>query len=153
MTIDDLFGRHGAVALDSDVLIYTLEGAEPFGVLGRTIIDGIESGQVDATIASIALTEVLAGPAIAHDDVLFEVLDEALWSIAGLTVVPMDRRIAVTAARLRGNGHGIADAIHLATALLAEATCFITNDRRIRDQPGIEVIYLSDITAEPIEDV
>lgn len=39
------------------------------------------------------------------------------------------------------------DAIHLATARAAGATALVTNDRRIRSVPRLEVIYLDDIAA------
>lgn len=146
MTIDDLFARHGAIALDSNVLIYTVDATMPQGIVAEAIVNGIEAGRADASIASVALTEVLAGPAAAGDTEAFDRLDGDLGSIQGLTVVPMDRRIAVEAARARGHGHGLADAIHLATAKHSEATCFVTNDRRIRGIPGVEVILLSDLT-------
>jgi len=49
----------------------------------------------------------------------------------------------VEAAILRGSTPlSTADAIHLATARLAGATAFVTNDRRIRSTPGLEVLYL-----------
>jgi predicted nucleic acid-binding protein len=146
VTIDELFARHGAIALDSNVLICMLEGVRPQGVVARAIIDGVEAGRVDATTASVTLTEVLARSAAAGDSEAFERLDGDLWSIGGLTVIPMDRRIAIEAAWARGQGHGLADAIHLATARLSDATCFVTNDRRIRDPGGVEVVYLSDVT-------
>lgn len=146
MTIDDLFARHGAIALDGNVLIYAANGTVPQGVVAKAIIDGVEAGRADASIASVALTEVLAGPARARDDEAFERLDGDLWSIQGLTIIPMDRRIAVEAARARGQGHGLVDAIHLATARHSEATCFVTNDRRVRSIPGVEVILLSEVT-------
>lgn len=146
MTIDDLFARHRAIALDSNVLIYTLDATMPQGIVAKAIVNGIEAGRADASIASVALTEVLAGPAAAGDADAFERLDGDLWSIGGLTLIPLDRRIAVEAAWARGQGHGLADAIHLATAKLSEATAFITNDHRIRSRDGVEVVYLSDLT-------
>lgn len=153
MTVDELFAKHRTIALDSNVLIYLLEDAGALADAGQAILDGVESGRADAAIASVALTEVLAGAATRGDDELFERLDGDIWSIPGLTVIPMDRRIAVEAARARGQGHGLADAIHLATARHSEATCFVTNDRRVRSIPGVEVILLSEITVPEEPDI
>lgn len=152
MTIDELFARHRALALDSNVLIYMLEGLAPQGIVAQAIIDGIEAGRADAATASVTLTEVLARSAAAGDTEAFERLDGDLWALGGITVVPMDRRIAVEATRARGEGRTLADAIHMATAKLSEATAFITNDRRIQGRDGVEVVLLSDITLpEPVE--
>lgn len=154
MTIDELFERHGAIALDSNVLIYMLEGVVPQGVVARAIVDGVEAGPADGATASITLTEVLARSAAAGDSEAFERLDGDLRSIGGLTVVPLDRRIAVEAAWARGQGNGLADSIHLATARLSGATCFVTNDRRVKSRAGVEVVYLADVTIpeEPVSD-
>lgn len=153
MTIDELFARHGAIVLDSSILIHTLEGTHPLAVAARAVIDGIESGRADAAIASVALVEVLAGPSRAGDDEGLERMDGDIWSIGGLAVVPLDRRIAVEAARARGEGRTLADAIHIATAKLSEATAFITNDRQIRSREGIDVIQLSDLEVSPGEQI
>lgn len=88
MTIDELFGRHQAIAFDSNVLSYMLAGVVPLGVVAGAIIDGVECGRADAA-ASLALTAVLAGPAATGNDELVERLDGDLWSIAGL---PSTRR-------------------------------------------------------------
>ncbi len=149
MTVDELFARHGAIALDSNVLIYLLEGVVPQGLVASVILDGVEAGRADATTASLTLTEVLARSAMAGDAEAFDRLDRDLWSIGGLTVVPMDRTIAVEAARVRGEGRGLADAIHIATARRSGATCFVTNDRRVRGTSDVEVVLLSDLSVDP----
>jgi len=42
-------------------------------------------------------------------------------------------------------GAGLPDAVHLACARAAGATAFLTNDRRIRSRPTLEVVYLDDL--------
>lgn len=153
MTVDELFERHGVIALDSNVLIHLLQDSGSSADAAQAVLDGVEAGRADAAIASIALTEVLSAPAATGDQQLFERLDGDLWSIQGLTVVPLDRQVAMEAARARGEGHGLADAIHLATARTAGATCFVTNDQRIRGRSGVEVILLSSITVPTDESV
>lgn len=64
----------------------------------------------------------------------------------GLDLVPLSAAIAEDAAWLRGRaGMAVADAVHLATARAAGATAFVTNDRRIRSRPGVDVLYLDDL--------
>ena len=43
----------------------------------------------------------------------------------------------------RAPTHG--DAVHVATARAAQATAFITNDRRVRPRAGIEIVILADL--------
>jgi predicted nucleic acid-binding protein len=144
-----LSAAHPRTALDANVLIYVLEGIQPIGLTARELIDAAESGTIDASMSTIGQTEVLTGPAQAGDAVRFETMAEEIRSLR-LRLVPLDPAIAEDAAWLRGDGRlELADAIHIASAKAAGATAFVTNDRRIRSQPGLDVIYLGDI--EPSE--
>jgi predicted nucleic acid-binding protein len=42
-------------------------------------------------------------------------------------------------------GPALADAVQLATARAAGATAFVTNDRRMGDVHGLEVLFLDDL--------
>ena len=54
------------------------------------------------------------------------------------------------AAWLRGQGQlDLADAIHVAGARVAGATAFITNDRRIKSRPNLDVFYLDELELDP----
>ena len=44
MTPAELFARHQVVALDSNVLIYLLEGSGPLADAAEALVDGIEDG-------------------------------------------------------------------------------------------------------------
>jgi predicted nucleic acid-binding protein len=49
---------------------------------------------------------------------------------------------------MRGRrGHSLPDAIHLATAIAAGASAFVTNDRRLRVIPRLNVVQLADLVA------
>ena len=148
MLFADLAARHPRLALDSNVLIYLLETAGPEADRAAEILDAIESGTVTGTIATVALTEILTGPARADDGATFELLATELRAIRNLKLVPLGAEIAIDAGWLRGAADlGFADAVHVASARAAGATALITNDRRIRSGPGLEVVYLSDLAA------
>lgn len=135
------------LAIDSNVLIYLLDGAGPRAEAAAAIVDAIAEGRVEGTFASIGLTEVLAGPARAGDAARFERAADELRDL-GLRIRPLDAETAVDAARLRGSSDlGIADAVHIAIARAAGATVFLTNDRRIRSDGSLEVVYLDELTA------
>ncbi len=145
-SVADLVAAHRVIALDSDVLIYLLENRLPGADRVAEIVDALEAGAVRSVIATVAITEVLTGPARTGDTVAFETMADELQSIQHLRIVPLDAELASDAAWLRGAGdRDLVDAVHLASARKAGATVFVTNDRRIRSRPGLEVIYLSDL--------
>ena len=139
-----LVKEHERVALDADVLIYLLEDVEPRASRSAALIDAADEGRVRASISSVALAEVLVGPARDGDGARFERTAAEIRDIK-LVILPVTAAIGEDAAWLRGQGSTqLIDAIHLATARSA-ATAFITNDRRIRSQSGLRVYYLDDL--------
>jgi predicted nucleic acid-binding protein len=145
-TIADLAARHPRIALDADVLIYLLDGTEPRAALAGAVIDAVDDGVIKGSMSSLALTEVLVGPARNGDAARFEQTAFELRDL-DLVVVPVSADIAVHAAWLRGRDSlQLADSIHVAAAQ-SVATAFVTNDRRIRSLAGLEVVYLDDLVA------
>jgi predicted nucleic acid-binding protein len=143
-TIIELAARHPRIALDADVLIYLLDGAEPRAALAGAMVDAVDAGVIEGSMSSLALAEVLVGPARAGDAARFEQTAFELRDL-DLAVIPISTDIAEHAAWLRGrNAMHLADAIHVADAQCV-ATAFVTNDRRIRSLPGLEVVYLDDL--------
>jgi predicted nucleic acid-binding protein len=139
---------HRLVALDANILIYVLEGSEEFGVRARAVVDALDDGVLTASMATVGQVEILAGPARIGDAAVFERTADEMRSL-GLTLVPLTTAVAEDAAWLRGQGGlELVDAIHVASARAAGATAFITNDRRIRAQAGLDVFYLDDLVLE-----
>ena len=146
-SIERLLSGHRRVALDSNVLIYLVEGMAGRGeVAGRVVSALIEQG-IEMVLATVGLTEVLTGPARAGDVVGFESLADELRGM-GLRLVALDASIAEDAAWLRGRARlDLLDAIHVASARAAGATLFLTNDRGIPSVPQLAVVYLDDLVA------
>lgn len=144
----EVFERHRVIGLDSNVLIYFLEGLGAEGMTARAIVNGLDLGVGQAVVSSIALTEILARPATLGDAAGVERLARELRSLPNVRFVPADDEIAIDAAWGRASGRDLGDAIHIATARRVGATCFITNDRRITGRAGVETILLSDIAPE-----
>ena len=66
----------------------------------------------------------------------------------GLRIVALDARVAEDAAWIRGRtGATMPDAIHLACALQAGVTIFVTNDRRMPTLARLAVAVLDDLAA------
>ena len=142
----DLAG-HRRIGLDSNILIYLLETSGPLADAAARIVDAIDAGTTEAVLSTVGLIEILAGPARAGDAAAFELTADALRDLL-IRVVSLDRATAEDAAWIQGSlGIGLEDAVHLASARNAGATAFVTNDRRLRSIPRLEVVYLDDLVA------
>jgi predicted nucleic acid-binding protein len=149
-SIDTILAEHRRIALDANVLIYLVENAEPQAAQAQRLIDAIEPSDLHASMATLGQTEVLAGPARTGDASAFELTAAAIRDI-GLELVPLSAEVAEDAGWLRGQGGmDLADAVHLASARAAGATAFVTNDRRIRSRPNLEVLYLDDLVLDDL---
>lgn len=118
-------------AFDADVLIYAAVRDHPVGDPVRRLFAPAASGAGTATVgigSVLLLPEVLAKPRR-------ENADDEVTALAGflarLDLLPVDMEIAELATAL-GARHRlrVADAVHLATAVVAGADRFITNNTR-----------------------
>ena len=146
-SIERLLSGHRRVALDSNVLIYLVEGAGGRGeIAGRLVSTLLERG-IEIVLATVGLSEILAGPARTGDVAGFEALADELRDLR-LRLVPLDASLAEDAAWLRGRaGLDLLDAIHRASARAAGATLFVTTDRDIPSTSQLRVGYLDDLAA------
>jgi len=63
-----------------------------------------------------------------------------------IQMTALDPAVDKDAAWIRGAlGVGVEDSVHLASARSTGATAFVTNDRRLRSIPSLDVIYLDDL--------
>jgi predicted nucleic acid-binding protein len=130
-------------AFDADVLIYSSEPGHPVGELVRELL---QNATVPVGVGSVLLIpEIISKPL--RDGRIAEV--EALSVIlARLDLRPVDPICAAYASTL-GAKYKLraADAVHLATAVLADADRFITNNSKDfgRDITEIEVTYPADL--------
>lgn len=148
MTVDELCRRHPRIGLDSNVLIYVLEAAEPWASAARALIRALEAGKAIGYLSSVALAEVLTGPARKGDLGGVERYNDELRSTIGLKIMSVPPELAPEAAVIRGlRGLPLPDAIHLASARASGATAFVTNDRRVRGSARLEVVFLDELDA------
>jgi predicted nucleic acid-binding protein len=69
-----------------------------------------------------------------------------LTTFPNLRLCEVDRSIAETAARLRAvHGQPMPDMIQVATAMIAGATGFITNDPALKRIKDLEILILDDV--------
>lgn len=137
---------HQIVGLDTSIFIYHLEANPTYLPLTRRVLNSVESGQCSAVVSTVTLMELTVHPwRVNRADVArqYEVL---LINFPNLSLIDLTRDIARKAAQLRAK-HNVrpADALQMATALINEATAWISNDKRlIRLEPEIDVVILDD---------
>jgi predicted nucleic acid-binding protein len=136
-------GALPALALDTGPWILWIEQNPAFLPVVGPIFREIEEGRATAVTSVIAVLEVLTGAKRREDEVLVRRYESLFTESAGVVVLDVDMEIARRAAELRARyGVRTADAIHLATALAAGASAFVTTDRRLARVKEIEVRVL-----------
>jgi predicted nucleic acid-binding protein len=131
------------LALDTGPWILWIEQNPAFLPAVEPIFREIEEGRTTAVISVMTVLEVLNGAMRREDDVLVRRYEDLFTESAGLVVLDIDMDLARRAAELRARYDvRTADAIHLATALVAGATAFVTTDRRLARVKEIDVRVL-----------
>lgn len=135
---------HGRVGLDTSLFIYTYEQTSPFTAAAMAVLRAVEQGHISGVISTLVLAELLVLPYRLRRHDLVSVYLRQLRSFPHLTVVAPDVEICQAGARLRAATPSLmlVDAIHLATALCASATAFVTNDARIHSVEELAVLQL-----------
>lgn len=132
------------IALDSNIFIYMLEGNKEFGELARDLFVAIEQTNLDAIASELVFMEVLASPNLttAEAGMVKGKIEEL-----GASFKPVSRQVLAEAAKLRRQFKcGALDSIHIASAIEARCTQFITNDLNLLKKhiPEIQIIPLTD---------
>nr|NLD40923.1 PIN domain-containing protein [Actinomycetales bacterium] len=137
-------------AFDADVLIYASIPGHPLGAPVREVLERTGAPGAPHAIGSVLLIpEVLSRPLRSGDAKATNTLTELL---ARLDLLPFDHHTARVATHLAARyGLRAADAAHLATAAVAGADRFITNNRRAFPQTVdvVALTYPEDLTPFP----
>lgn len=130
------------VYLDTNLFISAFEGPGAVSDHAWWILEAVERGELHGITSELTLAEVLVHPLRRGDRALEEAYEGAITASDVFTVVPVDRSILRQAARLRGE-HGslrLPDAVHLASALSADADWLVTRDARFAGISPIRVV-------------
>jgi predicted nucleic acid-binding protein len=135
----------GPVGLDTVVFIYFIEEHSRYLSVVEPIFERIDAGALVGFTSSLTLLEVLVVPFRAGDQALAERYERLLGQSRGLSLVEIDRPLLRAAALLRAKTRvRTPDAIQVATALSAQCSTFVTNDRELPDLPGISILQIDD---------
>jgi predicted nucleic acid-binding protein len=140
---------HQLIGLDTTIFIYHVEANQKYLPLTRTILKYVESGQGSGIISTVAVMELTVHPwRINRGDVARQ-YEALLVNFPNLKLVSVTREVARQAAQLRAKYNlRPADALQVATAMVSDATAWVSNDRQLaRLEPAIEVINLEDFVA------
>ena len=133
-------------AFDSDVLVYAIVPSHPLGVRVLSLFQGAAQRDELAGMGSVLLIPELLSKPMREDS--HTEMDSLATLLARLDLRPTDAHTARLATALAASYRlRAADAVHLATAVNAGATRFITNNSK--DFPTsiseIEIVYPADL--------
>lgn len=149
--IDSLRGK--IVGLDTTPLIYFIEENPAYVKVVDPFFHALEHGEFAIVTSIISLVETLVIPLRRRDPDLAHKYRNILSKTRGLTTMWVSQSIAEEAARLRAF-HNIRtpDAIQMATAIFAQASFFLTNDKNLPSLPGLQTLVLNDLMKEVPDD-
>ena len=137
------------VLLDSGPIVYLVEGNPgPRPAVAASFLEAADSGALRLAVSAIAWSELLEGPLSAGDEALAARYRRLLADSRRILVVPVDVAVAEEAARLGAGGGrkplGLADRIHVATAIVIGAEAVLTNDEAWASEPACPRVLLVD---------
>lgn len=134
------------VALDTNVVIYLLEGVQPYRGLARHLFRMMDRGFMMATVSTVVEAETLVGPLRARDRPAIENVELFFRNAPNLRFRSFDRTIARRAAEVRATSRlRLPDAIILATALEERCDALVGNDAAMVGHTfGLPYVYMGD---------
>ncbi len=123
------------IALDTNVLIYFLEGIEPHASKVEKILNAFMKAEDEGIISTVTIAEILTGFYVAGDAKKAAKAKKLLndLTLNSFKIVPVSFDIADSAANLRAKRGGkLPDALIVATALNQTANLVYSQDRDLQ---------------------
>jgi len=124
--------NHAFIGLDTSVFIYHFEANTSYLSVTTILLNRIKNGQHQAIVSTVALMELTVHPWRLGKTEIAQNYESLLVHFPNLFLADVSRDVARRAAQLQAN-YGIhpADALQTATALVNNASAFVTNDKRL----------------------
>ena len=121
------------VLLDASILIYYLEGVEPYYPLTEEIFNDIADENIRGSLSAISITEFVTKPLADGKVIVVEYFKQFLSALS-IQVLAVTYEIAERAGKLRSQYPSIRtpDALIVATALESDCDVFVTNDKNLK---------------------
>lgn len=133
MKFADVFNNLSLIGIDTSPFIYFVERNQKYLSIMREIFWRITDGEFDACTSVITLTEVLVVPFKQLNPKLTEDYKNLLFNGINFQILPINSKIAETAARIRADYNlRTPDVLQIATALDHGCQAFICNDKSFR---------------------
>lgn len=139
-----------ALYLDTNIIVYAIEGKNPWSEILRELFHAVEARAIHTFTSELTVAEVLAKPFALGAIDLVATYEELLAPDSLVRVIPIDRPILRSAAKMGGRMRiKLADAIHVATALQCACEFILTNDEQFgqRIQAPLQWLSLSHVMA------
>lgn len=134
--------------LDTCIVIYAVEGQDPFQQRACNHLAALESAGHRFVISDLTKQECLSKPWEARDRALqaryTEFFADTILRTIGLTLAIHERAALIRSRYWYANkkGYSHSDALHLAAAIEFGCDAFLTNDNELTDFPEIKVEVL-----------
>jgi predicted nucleic acid-binding protein len=135
------------VYVDTSPVIYSVEKFPEYVPLLAPLWLKLQAGEIEIVSSELILMETLVLPLRNSNSILINAYEQLLIS-SEMRLIPINQSILRQAANLRAATNlKTPDAIHAATALSVNCNQFITNDKGLRNIPGLPVVILSEVLA------
>lgn len=140
------------IYLDANVFIAAYESKHSRGDHAWRILTAIEDREFVGVTSELTLAEILVKPIEQRNYDLAQRYQEIIATGEGFEVPTIDRSILIEAASLRAvrKSLRLPDAVHVATARLNDCTHIVSDDRRLPEAPGLEIVQLGASALEAI---
>lgn len=141
--------RHALVGLDTSIWIYHFEGHPRYAKLVGQILQAVKTGQPRAIVSAVTVMELTVRPYRLDQPSVATHYEAILRRFPNTRLLDVTPAVAQRAGQLRAMYSLLpADALQVATSLVAGATAWITNDQALcRLAPQTEIIVLDELLA------
>ena len=138
----------GTIYVDTSIVIYSVETHAVYWPCLEPMWAAARDGNIAIASSELTLLESLVGP-LRSGDATLAAAYEQIFTASELRLLPVVQPVLREAARLRATVPTLRtpDAIHAATALIADCDVFLTNDEDFCGIPGLSVLILRDVLA------
>lgn len=145
MKIAEALEGRQRIFLDTAPVIYFVERNPEYFARVEPFFQRLEAGDFVAVTSPITLSECLMHPIRDGAVELREAFEAAITFGCNTSFVVVDAAVSRRAAELRVQyGFRLPDALQLATAMVAGCDAFLTNDLRLRQVTGLDVLVVKE---------